>query len=409
MKQKLKQHLPAVLNRVKECIWKPRVLPFVDIMPEEETLAEHSSSSISTIRFYIDNTSSSVVEVEHSRDTLVQDVAQNFFAKHGEPEHFYIEDPTGDLFKAPYSGDTLVRDVSADFFEERGWPTRDHSKSPQLERLRGDLTLRQASIQVVERIDPENPEKVERLNNNATLSQAGIQNGDRLRVFLLSVPYEGSVKGSANEGTERETFGSITSTVITGLVSLMTAYMKYRVEKAKIEQEGKSAPSPSDEAQKGEQVATVVETGVQQYSYVNEMQALAEFQHNPQMSGKELEQVIRNLAQREPAFTQQLQRVFEQTSLSSNQSRRGLGHVNVIYDGTEQVRQNFGNPPNLSNQNFVDVQFVDIDLSHANVHGAYFHNVQFIRCNLTGVDFDQATMAEVQFIDTDVDLDDEKK
>jgi uncharacterized protein YjbI with pentapeptide repeats len=65
-------------------------------------------------------------------------------------------------------------------------------------------------------------------------------------------------------------------------------------------------------------------------------------------------------------------------------------HINVIFTG-EDVLRHFGKPPNLSNQQFINVQFIDADLSNANVCEAQFHDVQFTRCNLDGVDFTQAT------------------
>lgn len=85
----------------------------------------------------------------------------------------YIQDPAGDLYHAEPMSDTLVRDFAADFFEERGWPTRGPDGRPQ----RG----------VVERVDPECPERTERLNSNQTLHNAGVRAGDTLQVLPESV------------------------------------------------------------------------------------------------------------------------------------------------------------------------------------------------------------------------------
>jgi len=67
-----------------------------------------------------------------------------------------------------------------------------------------------------------------------------------------------------------------------------------------------------------------------------------------------------------------------------------MPHINVIFTG-EDVLRHFGKPPDLSNQQFINVQFIDADLSNADVRKAQFHDVQFTRCNLKGIDFTQAT------------------
>lgn len=69
-----------------------------------------------------------------------------------------------------------------------------------------------------------------------------------------------------------------------------------------------------------------------------------------------------------------------------------MPHINVVLEGDEIFRL-FGQPPDLSNERFVNVLFIDADLSRAQVHGAHFHDVQFIRCTLAGVNFDQATFS----------------
>lgn len=89
------------------------------------------------------------------------------------PIRFYIEDPAGDVYRAEALSSTLVRDVATDFFEERGWPTRDQAGRPQRA--------------VVERVDPENPERTSRLNSNHTLHDAGVRDEDTLRVLPESV------------------------------------------------------------------------------------------------------------------------------------------------------------------------------------------------------------------------------
>jgi ubiquitin-protein ligase len=86
---------------------------------------------------------------------------------------FYIEDPTGDVYRAEALNDTLVRDVAADFFGERRWPAHDQAGRPQRA--------------VVERVDPGNPERTERLRGDRTLHDAGVQDDDTLRVLPESV------------------------------------------------------------------------------------------------------------------------------------------------------------------------------------------------------------------------------
>src|SRR5262245_7436140 len=81
---------------------------------------------------------------------------------------FYIEDPAGDVYRAEALSNTLVRDVATDFFEERAWPTRDQAGRPQRA--------------VVERVDPNNPERSTRLRPDQTLHDAGVQQEDTLRV-----------------------------------------------------------------------------------------------------------------------------------------------------------------------------------------------------------------------------------
>jgi hypothetical protein len=86
------------------------------------------------------------------------------------PIRFYIEDPTGEVYRAETSSDTLVRDVATDFFEERGRPDRDDAG--ELQRV------------AIERIDPNNPERGQRLHSDQTLHDVGVRDDDTLRVLL---------------------------------------------------------------------------------------------------------------------------------------------------------------------------------------------------------------------------------
>lgn len=96
-------------------------------------------------------------------------------AQGGQPYsiRFYIEEPSGDTYRAEALSDTLVRDIAADFFEERGWPTRDQAGRPQRA--------------VVERVNPDDPARSDRLNPNQTLADANVRDEDTLRVLPESV------------------------------------------------------------------------------------------------------------------------------------------------------------------------------------------------------------------------------
>lgn len=50
----------------------------------------------------------------------------------------------------------------------------------------------------------------------------------------------------------------------------------------------------------------------------------------------------------------------------------------------------FGTPPNLSNRKLISVTFKNANLQNANVLNTHFQDVEFICCNLAGVDFDKA-------------------
>jgi uncharacterized protein YjbI with pentapeptide repeats len=66
-----------------------------------------------------------------------------------------------------------------------------------------------------------------------------------------------------------------------------------------------------------------------------------------------------------------------------------MKYENIVMNSVS-VHSNFGHPPDLSNQKFISVRFIDVDLRGANVRGAHFHDVEFINCRLDGVDFSQA-------------------
>lgn len=73
-------------------------------------------------------------------------------------------------------------------------------------------------------------------------------------------------------------------------------------------------------------------------------------------------------------------------------------YVDLVFDSSEKVWREFGDPPILSYKTFMNVTFQNADLSNAEVVGAYLLNIDFIDCGVTGVDFSQAALfANVKF------------
>ena len=103
--------------------------------------------------------------------------------------------------------------------------------------------------------------------------------------------------------------------IITGLVGAYKAYTEYKVAVVKDQAEQKAAPTKDAEAAKGEQVAQVVETGIQKYGKSEEQTALAGYQQSPQLFEPVLSKVLSDIAAREPAFAQQLQTVAQQANI----------------------------------------------------------------------------------------------
>jgi hypothetical protein len=113
------------------------------------------------------------------------------------------------------------------------------------------------------------------------------------------------------------------SAVITGLVTLMTAYMTYRNEQAKIGQ-NQPAPEQPEEAQEGEQALQTVKAGIAQYGTPAEQNDLESFESDPtsERRGRNLIATLEELAAREPAFAARLQQA-EQTLPTLRQVMEG--------------------------------------------------------------------------------------
>jgi hypothetical protein len=105
----------------------------------------------------------------------------------------------------------------------------------------------------------------------------------------------------------------VISSVISGVVNLITGFMTYRVGMQQTEQH-----RPDDEAlQKGEQVMTIVKTGVSQYGNEDEKADLANFQHNPQRYQANLARVLTAIATRTPVFMQELESLVKQLDIQT--------------------------------------------------------------------------------------------
>jgi uncharacterized protein YjbI with pentapeptide repeats len=68
-----------------------------------------------------------------------------------------------------------------------------------------------------------------------------------------------------------------------------------------------------------------------------------------------------------------------------------MPHINIIIEGNGALYRLFGNPPDLSNEEFVSVQFIGVDFRNAIMNGTHFHDVEFIDCSWGDDDFGQAT------------------
>lgn len=105
--------------------------------------------------------------------------------------------------------------------------------------------------------------------------------------------------------------------VITGLVGAYKAYAEYKATVVKAQAEQAAPPAKTAEAAKGEQVAQVVETGIQKYGWPEEQTALAGYQQSPQLFETVLAKVLADVAAREPDFAGQLQRVAQHAQIQT--------------------------------------------------------------------------------------------
>jgi hypothetical protein len=147
---------------------------------------------------------------------------------------------------------------------------------------------------------------------------------------------------------------STASTIITGLVSTLTAYMNYRVNIKQAEQQSKAEqtstlPAKLDDTtvKQAEAALPVVREAVKQYGDQREQTALANFEEDPEMYGTVLERVLTGIASRQPEFLHQLQTAAQQTNVQGrgvNISGNVYGNVMDQNAGTLNSTYNFGNP-----------------------------------------------------------------
>jgi hypothetical protein len=126
--------------------------------------------------------------------------------------------------------------------------------------------------------------------------------------------------------------------VITGLVGAYKAYTEYKAAAAKARAEQQAAPAKTEAAAKGQQVAEVVETGIQKYGKPEEQTALAGYQQSPQLFAPVLSKVLTDIATREPAFATQLQTLAQQANIQTggvqgSVNNYGEGRISGVVGG----------------------------------------------------------------------------
>jgi hypothetical protein len=129
---------------------------------------------------------------------------------------------------------------------------------------------------------------------------------------------------------------SIIGAVITGLVSLLSSYMTYRVGVKQAEQKGGPMPAHPDETtlKQGEQAMEIVKVGVAQLGDEDEQADLTGFERNPQRYQEALMRVLTDISARAPAFAQQLQILAQQANIETEGVR---GAVNLYGGKVDQA------------------------------------------------------------------------
>ncbi len=121
---------------------------------------------------------------------------------------------------------------------------------------------------------------------------------------------------------------TIAGSIISGIVSLVSAYMTYRVGMKDTDQKGALPPDKPDGAtlKNGEAAMNVVRTGIVQFGNADEQADLVNFERNPTRYEPLLATVVTDIARRNATFAQQLQLLAQHTNLSTSPVH---GTVNV--------------------------------------------------------------------------------
>lgn len=135
---------------------------------------------------------------------------------------------------------------------------------------------------------------------------------------------------------------TVIGAAISGVVSLITSYMTYRVGMKTAQN---VAPKPDDKTvQQGESAMEIVRTSVSQYGTEDEKTDLANFERNPQRYQANFVQVLTDIANRYPVFAQELQSFVRQndvppgsinisgSTIQGNVVKQNPGTINSTYN-----------------------------------------------------------------------------
>ncbi len=100
---------------------------------------------------------------------------------------------------------------------------------------------------------------------------------------------------------------TIAGSIISGIVSLVSAYLTSRVGmKDAAQKEPPSDKLDEETLKQGEAAMNLVRTGIAQYGTADDQADLVNFERNPRRSEQTLAAVVTDLARRNAAFAQQL-------------------------------------------------------------------------------------------------------
>lgn len=105
------------------------------------------------------------------------------------------------------------------------------------------------------------------------------------------------------------------ATLIGSIVSVFGSYIGYKTAVDTAKAKGEPAPAKSDEVAKGEEAAKVIETGIQQHGQPADKSTLDLFQQHPTRFASALQEMLVELAQNQPAFLAELQKLSQQDGI----------------------------------------------------------------------------------------------